>query len=174
MVRQQSRESPGDIVQARQGFVIQPIQRMGEAGVCWRGVCGWVLWVLCCGDPTVPKQRKPLAHKAGDKPHVGLRQHPFVSSMIRIERVLCQVTPAMPTWGSSPEQTHFARPWCARGPPSRLRGAGPGRRARAGWLGRHTESVGGRHLRERATFLRTDAGRNAFHPLPMRLPGYSS
>ena len=32
-----------------------------------------------------------------------LKEHPFVLSMIFTGRVLCKVTPAMPTWGLSPE-----------------------------------------------------------------------
>jgi hypothetical protein len=34
--------------------------------------------------------------------HTSLKEHPFVSSIIRMGRVLCKVTPAMPTWGLSP------------------------------------------------------------------------
>ena len=32
-----------------------------------------------------------------------LKEHLFVSSIILIGRVLCKVTPAMPTWGLSPD-----------------------------------------------------------------------
>ena len=39
----------------------------------------------------------------------------FVSSIILIGRVLCKVTPAMPTWGLSPE-AQATPPWCP--PPS--------------------------------------------------------
>ena len=33
--------------------------------------------------------------------HTSLQEHPFVSFMIFIGRVLCKVNPAMPTWGLS-------------------------------------------------------------------------
>ena len=39
--------------------------------------------------------------------HTSLKEHPFVSSMILIGRVLCKVTPAMPPWGLSPDTTSW-------------------------------------------------------------------
>ena len=39
-----------------------------------------------------------------------LREHLSVFSIILAERVLCKVTPAMPTWGSSPEDQDIAPP----------------------------------------------------------------
>ena len=35
--------------------------------------------------------------------HSSLKEHPFVSCIILTGRVLCKVTPAMPTWGLSPD-----------------------------------------------------------------------
>jgi len=35
--------------------------------------------------------------------HTSLKEHPFVSYMMHRGRVLCKVTPAMPTWGLSPD-----------------------------------------------------------------------
>ena len=39
-------------------------------------------------------------------PPVNGRGHPFVSSIILTGRVLCKVTPAMPTWGLSPDHLY--------------------------------------------------------------------
>ena len=40
--------------------------------------------------------------------HTSLPEHLLVSSIILVGRVLCKVTPAMPTWESSPDTPSFS------------------------------------------------------------------
>ena len=46
-----------------------------------------------------------LLKRTGGSP-TSLKEHLFVSYIILMGRVLCKVTPAMPTWGLSPDPEH--------------------------------------------------------------------